>query len=62
MSRSFKLRLFALLIYLTALLVGVMVAVIRQDLASFQPIIMALANIVRLWDELSREAVTREGK
>ncbi len=62
MSRSIKLRVLALLVYVTALVVGAMVLAARRDLVSLQPMIIALANIIRLWDELNREAVTHDVK
>lgn len=51
-----NLRILALLLYISGLTIGIAVAVSRGDLAALQSIVVTLATIVRLLDELHRSA------
>lgn len=57
MRRSINLRILALLMYISALAIGIAVAVSRGDLVALQSIVVTLATIVRLLDELRRETL-----
>ena len=56
MTPSINLRILALLMYISGLSIGIAVVVSRGDLAALQSIVVTLATIVRLLDELRRDS------